>query len=638
MKRKYLIYISFLILTACNKSSNFNHILKESGDNCVELEKVLEHYSQNASDSLKLKAAKFLIINMPAHYSVNSDDFITYFSYMDSIFAQEDNFFRLDSVYKKYIEKHPTVHPQIFSDLKNIKAEYIIRNIDMSFDSWKTNWNKHLSFEEFCEYILPYRIDDEILEPWRDLFLNRYSYVFEPDDYSSLTTINACAKLNNELKKMKIQIHYNPTYVKVIRPSSMIDMKFGVCKDYSNFGIFAMRSFGIPTAIDYIPSGHTWNVVITPHGTVDFSAAEHDPGEHLKNWKRIPKVHRQTYAVNSESLIFSYNNEDIPLVFRNPCYLDVTKSYFTGSDINIKLDDVSAQTKTDLLYLCVYYSYFRFTDWSKIRNRRAVFKNMGDSTVYFPVYYSRLGMEHACYPVLIKKEGKEKVILKPNYENPKTLILYRKHPIKDHHQLFLNRAIGGVFEGANRADFSDAKILYKIEKLPELKMNFVELNNQYFRFLRYLAPNGSHCSFAEIEFYESGNLSPLKGKIIGTEGCYMHSPDCTKEKVFDGNILTYFDAPNPDGAWVGMDLGEKKLINKIQYITRNDDNGVRPGEMYELFFMDQKGWKSMGRKVAEADSLIYSEVPGEAIYLLKNLSKGNEECIFTYEKGKQIWW
>ena len=46
----------------------------------------------------------------------------------------------------------------------------------------------------------------------------------------------------------------------------------------------------------------------------------------------------------------------------------------------------------------------------------------------------------------------------------------------------------------------------------------------------------------------------------------------------------------------------------------------------------------MGRKIADADSIIYENVPSEAIYLLKNRTKGREERVFSYENDKQIWW
>ena len=40
-----------------------------------------------------------------------------------------------------------------------ITAEYLIDNIDRAFDNWqKRPWNRSLSFEDFCEYLLPYRV------------------------------------------------------------------------------------------------------------------------------------------------------------------------------------------------------------------------------------------------------------------------------------------------------------------------------------------------------------------------------------------------------------------------------------------------------------------------------------------------
>ena len=58
--------------------------------------------------------------------------------------------------------------PKIY-DAHIITAEYLIDNIDRAFDNWqKRPWNRSLSFEDFCEYLLPYRIGDEPLEEWKD--------------------------------------------------------------------------------------------------------------------------------------------------------------------------------------------------------------------------------------------------------------------------------------------------------------------------------------------------------------------------------------------------------------------------------------------------------------------------------------
>ena len=63
----YLLLVIFLY--SCREAtSRLEQTLQLAGDNKLELQKVLDHY---ASDSLKLKAAIFLIENMPGHYSLD---------------------------------------------------------------------------------------------------------------------------------------------------------------------------------------------------------------------------------------------------------------------------------------------------------------------------------------------------------------------------------------------------------------------------------------------------------------------------------------------------------------------------------------------------------------------------------------
>ena len=48
-------------------------------------------------------------------------------------------------------------------------------------------------------------------------------------------------------------------------------------------------------------------------------------------------------------------------------------------------------------------------------------------------------------------------------------------------------------------------------------------------------------------------------------------------------------------------------------------------------------WESLGKKVSEADSLAYRDVPVNVLLLLKNYSRGVQERIFMYEKERQSW-
>jgi hypothetical protein len=67
MKLFYLLSI-FLIFILCNSrnrwSAEIEEILRMAGDNRKELETILQHYKENPADSLKFRAAEFLIVNL----------------------------------------------------------------------------------------------------------------------------------------------------------------------------------------------------------------------------------------------------------------------------------------------------------------------------------------------------------------------------------------------------------------------------------------------------------------------------------------------------------------------------------------------------------------------------------------------
>ena len=108
--------------------------------------------------------------------------------------------------------------------------------------------------------------------------------------------------------------------------------------------------------------------------------------------------------------------------------------------------------------------------------------------------------------------------------------------------------------------------------------------------------------------------------------------------MFDGDPFTYFDAPRPDGCWVGLDFGKEVEISKIALLPVNDDNHIAENELYELYYFDGE-WVSLGRKTGDHNFYLqYDNVPENSLLLLRNHTKGREERIFTYENGKQVWW
>ena len=72
-------------------------------------------------------------------------------------------------------------------------------------------------------------------------------------------------------------------------------------------------------------------------------------------------------------------------------------------------------------------------------------------------------------------------------------------PRKSHPQ----RMDGGKFQGSQKASFADAVTLYTISGTPatdQLTPVTIDIPD-YFRYLRYISPNGGYCNVAEVEFY-----------------------------------------------------------------------------------------------------------------------------------------
>lgn len=142
----------------------------------------------------------------------------------------------------------------------------------------------------------------------------------------------------------------------------------------------------------------------------------------------------------------------------------------------------------------------------------------------------------------------------------------------------------------------------------------------------------SKSSMADIRIYSHGKL--LNGRVI-----YDKIDEKSAKHAFDGDNNTVCTHGTLD-YWVGLELSSPKKIDKIIYFPRNDDNFIRQDDLYELFYWDSSKWTSLGQRIGEEDGkpLEYDNIPYNALFLLKNLSRGKEEAVFTYDNGKQTFW
>jgi hypothetical protein len=650
MMKLYSLSFALILLTCCNQNSRLEKALSLAGENRQELEKVLQHYS---NDTLKLKAAEFLIENMTAHYSfVENKGLSDYYDEIDSLYEAAAKYSYLtrvrlyDSISAKYDR---VVDFDTISDLQIVSAKYLIDNIDCSFDLWrKGEWAQHVGFDEFCEYILPYKIiDGQTLDDWK-----KYAYEICKSNIDSLhycgtyknLAYKACERVNYKLRdKLHPAISPKHDNIPIKRLNTSLKILQGTCDDYSFMATAVMRAKGIPVAIDYTSQwayknlGHVWNVLLDNYGkNVIFVGCDNQPGSPHKVDQKMAKTFRKTYAVNRELEELYQKEKDIPPLLNELCIKDVTSEYTEPYNVQV---EIKHKTSHKYAYLAVFDNQ-NWTPiyWGKIKGNKVTFENMGANIVYLPVCYENNKIIPLAPPFLLTYTG-EKMDITSNNQEYQTLKLYRKYFYPEHAYFLHKRTIGAEIQASNFSDFRDSIILFTVSE-PAINTGKIILNQnrEKYRYWRYFTPKtGSYCTISELYFFEKNNPEAIYGNVIGTEGSYKNQGN-VKEKAFDKNPLTYFDSDKTAGAWVGMDFGVPVEIEKILYVPRGDGNSIILGNEYELVYWDNGQWNSLGKQIANDNFLEYKNCPTHALFLLHNLTTGLEERIFTYKNDEQIWW
>lgn len=222
-----IFVIGFTLLSSCSSTPDrLDYALEFAGENRGELLKVLHHYE---GDSLKYRAARFLIENMPHCYAYRQG------GDMDSvkqIRTYSNSFGQIER--KRYLRWEGYTYqnlPKIY-DAHVITADYLIRNIDYAFVQWrKRPWNRNLSFDDFCEYLLPYRIGDEPLEDWRGLYEEDFRHLLD-SVYTGSDVVEATEVISDYLLK-PVFIYsndFNPPLPHV-GPRYLFRHRFGTCRD-----------------------------------------------------------------------------------------------------------------------------------------------------------------------------------------------------------------------------------------------------------------------------------------------------------------------------------------------------------------------------------------------------------------------
>ena len=508
-----LILALSLSCTTSNYPPKVASALEKAGDNRPELEKSIAHYVQ-LGDSLKLEALYYLLSSIESHNYMTFELVDTSGNVIELNVLDYPNFETiiadLDSIEKVRGEldfrKKETIE-----DVNTIASDFLINNIESAFQAWQTKpWAKGMSFENFCEYILPYRGSSEPLEEWRPYFMEKFKGLGDtlPDPSDPLA---AASYINDDIKswfRFDSRYYVHPTDQGL---SEMLETKLGRCEDMTNLSIFAMRANGLAVTSDFTPywantgNNHAWNALVTPDGKViPFMGAEANPGKYrLAN--RLAKVYRKMFSEQPSSLGMQNGDaENFPPYLKSKSIIDVTDAYIDVHDVYLKkIDNPDGE---QFAYLCVFNSgEWKAIMWTEIRHKDAHFNDMGMEIAYLPAYFIDEEIVPFGAPFILNTNGSIRYLI------------------------------------ADTANTQDVKITYTTKRKPAVSTDTI-----------------------------------------------------AKDKL-------------------------------------------KPGTEYELKYW-KDSWQEAGRLTAGKEPLTFENVPVGSLYWLVEVDGSEEERIFTYENGEQVWW
>ena len=610
--------------------------LRLAGDNRAELEAVLDVYSRKPVDSLKLRAAEFLITHMKIHGGVRSEVLADYRKMM----VQSDTVvdYHTFNPWWKQLVADKGDRLEVALDVRTVSAAYLIRNIERAFQAWEqAPWHDEVDFDRFCRYVLPYRFTNEMLaDGWREYLARKYYPLIagETDVRRAFAIIyHAFGRRSSDVA----ECHYTLDPIALDKQGQMW------CDQYCVLMGDVCRSLGIPVAMDWVESwgnyrqqGHLWPVLVLDDGAYTVrrgdTIARKGPeveGRTIVGRNTPEEDYPLKMAFIKRPLCvwrFSYEQQKdepgLPESWSHPGLEDVSALYGIMDSLV-----VSPSMADEYLFIGTYQSR---DGWTPVRHARSsegryVFRNLADSVVYVLM----TGEGDACRPQgnpFLLVNGKQ-IEMRPDTVRRTTVRLTRTFPLMPHWTDQWTAMKGTYFEASNDPDFRTRTRLGSIDRTPLFPDSIRPEGKNCYRYVRYVC-DLEQTRMAGLAFFCHGR--EVRGHLIGA------TPADTL--LWNKDYTETYKKHSYDRVYTrGIDFGRPVELTSIHFAPKHDRTFVCPGNTYELFYYDG-GWRSLGRQTADGYVLTYTNVPLRSLLLLRNVSARGDERIFTYEQGRQVWW
>ena len=608
MKRLILL-LSVLGMLSCTRNENMERTFQRAGENRAELEKVLRHYED---DDRKYYAACYLIEHMADCYSYRSDriDSLMKLKVLATFESRE----WIDSVDAAWGVFSYKGERKVY-DCRVITSDYLINHIDHAFAVWDSRpWSKHYTLDDFCQWVLPYRIADEPLSAWQKPYYEKYAPVLD-SLYQGSDVVAATNSLSCMVKEDYF-LYNTEFHLPHLGAAYLLEHHLGACRESCDYSVYILRSLGIPVDVDHYRispegrGGHSWNVLKDTTGLpVPFWFIETEVSRDWSDKRKKAKVYRYPFGARVQ---------------------DVTAEYFGENHVAVDVEYTDASEDIRLSVFC--RGEYITLDRAELKGGKAHFYNIEPEVRFVPVR-KRMGvLEEAGYPFCVTPEGKLHSFV-PDTLHRESATLLRKYPPYWGLPKYFNRMAGGKVEGRISKGGSPVWVV----SLPDtITTNYhvIPLPDGGIRYLSIVAPRGEHVEIGEVSVLDSSGDTLSIRKVDAPEA----KSNTSVSHIGDDDELSYYASSEKDTPVV-LDMGKVVLAYRLVFVPRNDDNFIRIGDEYELFYHDgTKGWKSLGRQTAVTNEVHYENIPRNALLWLRDLTRGKEEQVFILRDGKQYFY
>ncbi len=370
-----------------------------------------------SGDTVKLKAMYRIIANMKANYTVS-------YHVEDSLGNRYDfnpvKFRNYRELKHRWDATEQRVGNLIYQpdtfllDYEELDKDFLINNLNLAFKAkQKYPWAGQYSFDVFWKWVLPYRCANEVAEPFRKHFIDKYGMVVD-----TMKTENplVVAKVLNDL--INNEMDFKDTWLRSadIQPLDTLE-KYGKGNfyDIAVYKVKALRSFGIAAALDYTPFladtnfGCAWATAFDERGGECYLFPR-TTVKHLTRTGRTAKTYRRTFETLKNSLrAIKDIKKSTPPFLGHWDYIDITNP-LQSVDITIEAD-----RETQFAYLSVFNDGdWHPVDWAPVDSMQlAHFHKVGKNVVYLPVRMEKHKLYRLGSP-FIAKEGGQKRLLVPD--------------------------------------------------------------------------------------------------------------------------------------------------------------------------------------------------------------------------------